>query len=67
MQFAHSEEQLLIRDSARALLAEQASPQRVRAAITARTGYDESLWRHMAGELGWAGLAIAEAFGGALR
>jgi alkylation response protein AidB-like acyl-CoA dehydrogenase len=65
MQFAHSEEQLLIRDSARALLAERAGSAQVRAAMAAPGGYDEALWQQMAGELGWTGLAIPERFGGA--
>jgi alkylation response protein AidB-like acyl-CoA dehydrogenase len=65
VQFAHSEEQLLIRDSARSFLAEHAGPQQVRAAMAARGGYDAALWQQMAGELGWSGLAIPECFGGA--
>jgi alkylation response protein AidB-like acyl-CoA dehydrogenase len=64
MQFAHSEEQLLIRDAARSFLAEHASPERVRAALAQPHGFDRQLWRQMAGELGWAGLAIPERFGG---
>ena len=65
MRFTHSEEQLLIRDSARSLLAEHATSRRIRAAMSAPGGYDSSLWRQMAGELGWSGLAIPERFGGA--
>ncbi len=65
MQFAHSEEQLAIREAARAFLAEHASPERVRATLDLPGGYDRRLWRQMAGELGWAGLAIPERFGGA--
>jgi alkylation response protein AidB-like acyl-CoA dehydrogenase len=65
MQFAHSEEQLAIREAARAFLAEHASPERVRAALALPGGYDRRLWQQMAGELGWAGLAIPEHFGGA--
>ncbi|MBS0577852.1 MAG: acyl-CoA/acyl-ACP dehydrogenase [Proteobacteria bacterium] len=65
MQFAHSEEQLLIRDSAREFLAEHAGHERLRAALAAPGGYDAALWQQMAGELGWTGLAIPERFGGA--
>jgi len=65
MQFAHSEEQRLIRESARAFLAGRAGAAQVRAAMDQPCGYDEQLWRQMAGELGWTGLAIPEAYGGA--
>jgi alkylation response protein AidB-like acyl-CoA dehydrogenase len=65
LQFAHSEEQLLIRDSAREVLAEHASHERLRSALGSAGGYDAALWQQMAGELGWAGLAIPERFGGA--
>src|SRR6516225_7880627 len=64
MQFAHSEEQQLIRDSARTLLAERAASAQLRAALDQRGGYDPELWRTM-GELGWTGLAIPQAYGGA--
>ena len=65
MQFAHSEEQLAIRDAARSFLAEHASSERLRAVLAQPAGYDPKLWQQMAGELGWAGLAIPERFGGA--
>jgi alkylation response protein AidB-like acyl-CoA dehydrogenase len=64
MQFMHSEDQQLIRESARTFLAAHAGPARLRAAIAASCGYDEGLWRRMSGELGWTGLAIAEDCGG---
>ena len=64
MQFAHSEEQQLIRDSARALLAERAGSAQLRRAFDQPGGYDDALWRTM-GELGWTGLAIPQAYGGA--
>ena len=65
MQFAHSEEQRLIRDSARAFLAARAGPEQRRAAMQEPCGYDPQLWQQMAGELGWTGLAIPETYGGA--
>jgi alkylation response protein AidB-like acyl-CoA dehydrogenase len=64
MQFAHSEDQQLIRESARTFLAAQASPAQVRATLAAPGGYDEGLWRRMSGELGWTGLAIPQDCGG---
>jgi alkylation response protein AidB-like acyl-CoA dehydrogenase len=65
MQFVHSEEQRLIRESARSFLAARAGAAQVRAAMSQPGGYDQQLWREMATELGWAGLAIAPDCGGA--
>jgi alkylation response protein AidB-like acyl-CoA dehydrogenase len=64
VQFAHSEEQQLIRESARALLSERAGSAQLRAALAQPGGYDAQLWRTI-GELGWTGLAIPQAYGGA--
>ena len=64
MQFVHSEEQQLIRESARALLSERAGSAQLRAALAQPGGYDAQLWRTI-GELGWTGLAIPQAYGGA--
>src|SRR4029077_1018587 len=64
VQFAHSEEQRLIRESARSLLRERAGPAQLRAALREPGGYDRELWRTL-GELGWTGLAIPQDCGGA--
>lgn len=64
MQFVHSEEQRLIRATARDFLAEHADAARVRAAMVAPGGYDRGLWRQMSADLGWAGIAIGETYGG---
>ncbi|MGB9331073.1 MAG: acyl-CoA dehydrogenase family protein, partial [Steroidobacteraceae bacterium] len=64
MQFVHSEEQQMIRASARTLLAQYGS-ERLRAAMREPGGYEAALWRQISGELGWSGLAIPEADGGA--
>jgi alkylation response protein AidB-like acyl-CoA dehydrogenase len=64
VQFAHSEEQQLIRDNARALLSERAASAQLRAALAAPGGYDAQLWRTI-GELGWTGLAVPQIYGGA--
>jgi alkylation response protein AidB-like acyl-CoA dehydrogenase len=64
MQFVHSEEQQMIRASARSLLAQYGS-ERLRAAMREPGGYEGALWRQISGELGWSGLAIPEAYGGA--
>jgi len=65
MQFAHSEEQQLIRENARSFLAERAGASQLRAAMDQPGGYDAQLWRQISGELGWTGLAIPQAYGGA--
>jgi len=64
MQFIHSEEQQLIRATARGFLAAY-DPARVRAAMRAPGGFDADLWQQLSGELGWCGLAVPEAYGGA--
>ena len=65
MQFAHSDEQRLIREAARSLLAARAGAAQLRSALEQPGGYDAQLWREMAAGLGWAGLAIAPEHGGA--
>jgi alkylation response protein AidB-like acyl-CoA dehydrogenase len=65
MQFRLSDEQLLIRDTARAFLDECAGSAELRAALEKPERYDRDLWRRIATELGWTGLAIADRFGGA--
>jgi alkylation response protein AidB-like acyl-CoA dehydrogenase len=64
VQFVHTEEQRLIRDSARALLSGRAGSAQLRAALSEPGGYDRELWRTMV-ELGWTGLALPEDCGGA--
>jgi len=64
MQFVHSQEQQLIRSSARGVLAAY-TPARLRAAWDAARGYDEALWQQMSAGLGWSALAVPERYGGA--
>jgi alkylation response protein AidB-like acyl-CoA dehydrogenase len=62
MDFGYSEDQREIQRTARELLADRASPQRVREyAEAGRT--DDDLWRQLC-ELGWPGIAIAAEYGG---
>jgi alkylation response protein AidB-like acyl-CoA dehydrogenase len=63
MDFAFSEEQEMLRASARDLLARECPPAYVRRMMEAEHAWDESLWRKLA-DLGWTGLGIPEAYGG---
>ena len=64
MQFVHSEEQQMVRASARSVLQSYDSA-RLRAAWDAPGGYEGKLWQQISAELGWCGLAIPEDCGGA--
>ncbi len=63
MDFDLTPEQELLRRTARDVLAECASMERVRRMIAEPDGLGERDWRRMA-ELGWQGLAIPEEYGG---
>lgn len=63
MNFAFTEEQRELRETARAFLAENAGPAAARAAMETPQGYDAALWRQI-GELGWCAAAIPEPYGG---
>lgn len=65
MEFSLSVEQKMIRDSARDYLAAHSDSAAVRRVIDAGPGHDEVLWRGLAGELGWCGIALPESAGGA--
>lgn len=62
--FAPSEEQDLIRTTARKFLEDRLDVERVRELMMSEDGFDRALWKEMA-DLGWPGLAIAERHGGA--
>jgi alkylation response protein AidB-like acyl-CoA dehydrogenase len=62
MDFGLTDDQKDIQRTARDLLAERAKPERVREHAEAGTT-DVELWREIA-ELGWPGIAVAEAHGG---
>jgi alkylation response protein AidB-like acyl-CoA dehydrogenase len=64
MNFGFSEEQELLRKTARDFLGEHASMKRVRECMAAPEPFDAGLWARLA-ELGWTGLALPEAHGGA--
>jgi len=62
MDFAFSEEQEMLRRSARDFLAKESSPKVVRRLMEG-DGYDPALWKKVA-ELGWTALGIPEEYGG---
>ena len=63
MDFAFSEEQEMLRRSAREFLAKECGPKVVRTLMESADGYDEALWKKIAG-LGWTALGIPEQYGG---
>ncbi len=60
-----TEEQVMIRDSAAGFLAEKATVSQLRELRDSESaaGYDQEIWREMV-DMGWAGIAIDEEFGG---
>src|ERR1700704_3377792 len=63
MDFAFSEEQEMLRRSARDFLAKECSSKIVRKLIESPDAYDPELWKKITG-LGWTALAIPERYGG---
>jgi len=64
VEFALTDDQRLIQDSTRTLLAETAGLDRLHRVIKSAAGWDDTLWRALACELGFAGLMVSEAYGG---
>jgi len=64
MEFAFTEEQQMIRDTAEAFLAEVSTSEAVRAAMATELGYDQALWQRLCGEMYWQAIHIPEAYGG---
>ncbi len=63
MDFSMDEQTAIVRDTARRFFREQCPASRVRQILAAEDGFSRDLWRRMA-ELGWLGLANAQAYGG---
>jgi alkylation response protein AidB-like acyl-CoA dehydrogenase len=63
MDFGFSEEQEMLRQSARQFLESECAMTYVRKMMEDDTGYSEAQWKKMA-ELGWMGLILPEAHGG---
>ena len=64
MDFALSDEQLMIQESAAGFLAKASDSAAIRAAMNSPQGYDPAVWRQVAQELYWPALMIPEQFGG---
>jgi len=64
LDFGFSDEQEMLRQSARALLERECPSAHVRQMMEDERGFSPELWRKMA-ELGWLGLVLPEAHGGA--
>lgn len=68
MEFAFTDEQVMIADTVRGFFGEHATSARTRAAMAATgadAGLDRALWSAFASELGLAGVGLPEAHGGA--
>ncbi|SPA22352.1 putative acyl-CoA dehydrogenase [Cupriavidus taiwanensis] len=65
MDFSLSVEHQMVRDSARDYLAAHSDSAAVRRVTEAGPAHDDALWHAIAGELGWCGIALPEAVGGA--
>ena len=64
MNFAFSDEQEEFRGSLRRFLEQKAPASELRRTITAPEGFDRSLWKQMASELGLQGIHLPESVGG---
>jgi alkylation response protein AidB-like acyl-CoA dehydrogenase len=65
MNFSLTDDQRMIKDSARGFLDQEASADRRRKVLNSPEGWDADLWKRLGGEMGWTGIMIPEEFGGA--
>lgn len=63
MDFSLSEEQEILKNTARGFLTKECPPSFVKEMMTDERGYSPELWRKMA-ELGWTGFVFPESYGG---
>jgi len=64
MEFAFTEEQQMIRDTAESFLQEVSTSEAIRTAMTTDMGYDPELWESICTDLYWQAIHIPEEFGG---
>jgi alkylation response protein AidB-like acyl-CoA dehydrogenase len=64
MEFAFTEEQQMIRDTAESFFADVSTSEAVRAAMATDRGYDEQLWQRICSELYFQAITVPEDFGG---
>jgi alkylation response protein AidB-like acyl-CoA dehydrogenase len=64
MNFSLTDDQLMIRDAADTVLAENSDSAAVRSAMASAAGFDAALWARIGPELGWCATAIPEPLGG---
>ncbi|MBW3505561.1 acyl-CoA dehydrogenase family protein [Pseudomonas sp. NKUCC02_KPG] len=64
MEFAFTQEHLMIRDSAERFLATASDSHAVRASMIRSDGYDPEVWQRIGLELCWPALMVPERFGG---
>lgn len=64
MEFAFTEEQQMIRDTAAGFLAEVSNSEAIRAAMATEAGYDRALWQRICTEMYWQAIHLPEEVGG---
>jgi alkylation response protein AidB-like acyl-CoA dehydrogenase len=64
MEFAFTEEQEMIRETAAAFLAEVSDGAAIRRAMATERGYDTDLWKRICAEMYWQAIHVPEAYGG---
>jgi alkylation response protein AidB-like acyl-CoA dehydrogenase len=64
MDFAFTEEQQMISDTAAAFLAEVSDSTAVRQAMATEQGYEEQVWQRICNEMVWPAIHIPEQYGG---
>ncbi|MET4693442.1 acyl-CoA dehydrogenase family protein [Endozoicomonas lisbonensis] len=64
MEFAFTDEQEMIRDSAENFLQDNSTSEAVRAAMVTETGFDPALWERICTDMYWQALPVPEAYGG---
>ncbi len=64
MEFAFTDEQEMIRDSAESFLQDVSTSEAVRAAMATEAGFDSELWQKICSDMYWQALHIPEEYGG---